>query len=129
MSIDCSVKRGKFIGKVNSLYQEFYFSSPEVKLKLVSCYCFAFCGSCLWNLYNRDTDRLYKSYNVATYYSLPCTTHRYFIEQLCDVYHPKVLLCSRFIHFYETIVNSKNPAVRLRGNFVGMTLKQYLAPT
>ena len=30
MKIDCSVKRGKFIGKVNSLLQEFHYVDPSV---------------------------------------------------------------------------------------------------
>ena len=77
MSIDCNIKRARFIGKVNSLFQEFYFSTPDVKSKLMSVYCTSFYGSCLYNLYNRDCDKLYKSYNVATRigYSLPRETH------------------------------------------------------
>ena len=51
MSIDCNVKRSRFIGKVNSLYQEFYFSTPDVKSKLLSVYCTSFYGSCLYDLY------------------------------------------------------------------------------
>ena len=65
--------------------------------------------------YNRDTDKLYKSYNVSTRigHSLPRTTHRYFIEQLTEFYHPKILLASRFIKFHDSLINSKKPAVRL----------------
>ena len=39
MNIDCNIKRGQFIGKVHSLLQEFYFSSPTVLMKLVNIYC------------------------------------------------------------------------------------------
>ena len=115
MSVDCSVKRATFIGKVNSLYQEFYFSTPDIKSRLVSSYCCAFYGSCLWNLYKRDTDKLYKSYNVATRigHSLPRTTHRYFIEELTEFHHPKILLASRFVKFHDSLINSKKPALRL----------------
>ena len=38
MRHDCDVKRGQFIGKVHSLVQEFYFSAPDVVMKLVNAY-------------------------------------------------------------------------------------------
>ena len=46
MKIDISMKRAKFIGKVNSLNQEFYFASPEVKSRLYEVYCCNFYRNC-----------------------------------------------------------------------------------
>ena len=130
MKIDCSVKRAKFIGKVNSLYQEFHFSTPEGKSKLVDKFCCTFYGSCLWNFYNRECDKLFKSYNVAMRigFSIPRNSHRYFIEELTDSYHPKVLLSSRFIKFQESVLKCSKPSVRLLGHLSKMIIGQFLDP-
>jgi hypothetical protein len=45
MKQDCSVKRGKFVGKINSLGQELYFASPGVKVKTLSINATSFYGS------------------------------------------------------------------------------------
>ena len=39
MKHDVAVKRGQFIGKVNSLLQEFHFVNPDVFMKLLNVYC------------------------------------------------------------------------------------------
>ena len=58
---------------------------------------------------------LIKSYNVATRigYSLPRTTHRYFVEGITAFYHPKILLSSRFVRFHDSLVNFTKPVVHL----------------
>ena len=50
MKIDCSVKRGKFIGKINSLLREFSFCDPKIKVKIFNIYATSFYGSGLWDL-------------------------------------------------------------------------------
>ena len=65
MKIDCTLKRGKFIGKVNSLLQEFYFADPKVKMRLMNIFASSFYGSGLWDLQSRECDRLFKSWNVT----------------------------------------------------------------
>ena len=59
MKIDCTLKRGKFIGKVNSLLQEFYFADPKVKMRLMNIFASSFYGSGLWDLQSRECDRLF----------------------------------------------------------------------
>ena len=49
-------------------------------------------------------------------FDVPRYTHRYFIEELIEYPHPKVMLCSRFIKFYMTVSTSKKEAVRLLAN-------------
>ena len=61
MSIDCNMKRGKFIGKINSLLQEFHHVSPQVMMKLVNCYATSFYGSQLWDIQSPECDRLFKA--------------------------------------------------------------------
>ena len=115
MKNDISIKRARFIGKANSLYQEFYFSSPEVRCKLLELYCCSYYSSSIWNLYNRECDKLYKSFNVAIRicYNIPRNSHKYYIEELVNFPHPKIMLCSRFVKFYDTLIKSKKIAVRL----------------
>ena len=115
MKNDISIKRARFIGKANSLNQEFYYSSPEVRCKLLELYCCSYYSSSIWNLYNRDCDKLYKSFNVAIRicYNIPRNTHRFFIEELVNFPHPKIMLCSRFVKFYDTLIKSKKGSVRL----------------
>ena len=96
MKKDLTVKRGKFIGKLNSLAQEFYFASPSVKMKVFNIYCTSFYGSGLWDLYSSDCQRLYTAWNVAVRqaFQVPNTTHRYLIESISGCSHPKVMLAS-----------------------------------
>ena len=56
MKRDVAVKRGKFIGKVNSLLQELHFADPTVIVKLLKAYCTSFYGSSLWDIYSPDVD-------------------------------------------------------------------------
>ena len=50
MKADIANKRGKFIGKVNSILQEFHYSKPETLLKLICTYASSCYGSSLWDL-------------------------------------------------------------------------------
>jgi hypothetical protein len=114
MKHDVAVKRGKFIGKVNSLLQEFHFVKPEVFMKLLNVYCSSFYGSNLWNLYSDDVDRIFKSWNVTVrnVFSLPFATHRYLIEPISACMHPKVMLSSRYVAFHRSIISSTKLPVR-----------------
>ena len=77
MKMDCVIKRGKFIGKTNSLLQELNCASPSIRMKLLSIYTTSFYGSCLWDLHSSEVNRLYSSWNiiVRNVYSLPWTSH------------------------------------------------------
>ena len=63
MKRDISVKRGKFIGKLNSLSQGFFFTSPDTFIKILNIYAVSFYGTGFWDFFS--TDRLYKACNVA----------------------------------------------------------------
>ena len=58
-------KMGQFIGKVNSILQEFYYLSDAEIVNLINTYATSFHGFCLWYLYSKECDRLYNSWNVA----------------------------------------------------------------
>ena len=109
------MKRGQFIGKIHSLLNEFYFATPDVKTRLFDIYATCFYSSSLWNLFSPSTERLYKSFNVAIRiaWDVPRTTHCHFIEPLCSSFHPKTMLCSRYVKFHKTLTNCKKSAVRV----------------
>ena len=115
---DCDIKRSKFIGKVHSINQELYFASSDVLLKLLNVYCTSFFGSNCWNLFSKGCDRFYKAWNVSCRIILKISnlTHRYLIEPLTDYFHPKVIMCSRFVKFHESLLNCKKPLLRLLSN-------------
>ena len=114
MTKDCLIKRGRYIGKVNSLLQELYFVQPSVLLKLISIYCTSFYGSSLWNLYSASVNRIFSAWNVTVrnVFSLPRNAHRYIVESISDICHPKVLLCSRYMKFIESLQTCKKSCVR-----------------
>ena len=58
MSKDVLQKRGKFIGKINSLLQEFHFADPVILTKLVNIYATSFYGSGTWNIYSAECEKL-----------------------------------------------------------------------
>ena len=118
MKVDCNLKRGKFIGKVNSLLQEFHFVKSDVIVKILNIYVTSFYGSGLWDLYSKEVDRLYKAWNVSIRHALriPNTTHRYLIVPLSGSMHPKVMLSSRLVNFRDTMVNSHKLVIKLLVN-------------
>ena len=118
MKKDVNCKRGQFIGRVNSLSQEFYFADPHSFIKILNLYTVSFPGSCLWDLFSTDCDRLYKAWNVSIRQALnlPRNTHRYLIESLSDCLHLKVMLCSRLCNFVKSILTSPKYQVRLMGS-------------
>ena len=115
MKRDITVKRGRFIGKVNSLSQEFYYVSPETFIKILNIYAVSFHGSGLWDLFSNDCDRLYKAWNVTVRHAwkVPNTTHRYLIESISGSLPPKVMLASRYSAFVKSLLSSPKYPVRI----------------
>ena len=113
MKHDVAVKRGKFIGKVNSLLQELHFADPAVLVKLLKIYCTSFYGSNLWDIFSPDVDRLFKSWNVSirNIFNVPYTTHRYLIEPMSGCPHPKTMLSSRYVKFTQSLISCSKPSV------------------
>ena len=65
MKVDIAQKRGVFIGKMNSILQEFHFATPDVINKLMNIYATTLYGSNTWNIFSNDCEKLYSSFNVA----------------------------------------------------------------
>ena len=111
---DIRSKRGTFISRVHSILQEFSFANPLVKLKMISIYATSFYGSSLWDFFNGQCDKLYTAWNnaIRDTFSLPRMSHRYLIEELSGHLHPKVMLCSRFLQFHSSLLNSGKSCLR-----------------
>ena len=114
MSKDCTIKRGQFIGKVNALMQELHFVGPSTMMRLLNIYVCSFYGSCLWNLFSKEVLKIFSSWNVTVrnVFNLPRNTHRYLIESVSNMQHPKMMLCSRYIKFMDSLVKCNKRCVR-----------------
>ena len=118
MKHDIAIKRGRFIGKINSLKQEFYYATPEVKMKLYNIYTTSFYGSNLYALFSKECNKIYTSWNIAVRdcFQLSRLTHRYLIEDISGSIHPMVALSSRLVNFDKSLINCCKPAIRLLAN-------------
>ena len=107
MTSDINQKRRVFIGKINSLLQEFHYSDSNVLLKLAQTYACNVYGSNVWNLFSPTCSRLFTSYNVALrlILKLPRQTHRYMLEPLSEAPHLYVQLLSRYVTFVQSLLN------------------------
>ena len=114
MRRDLAIKRGTFIGKTNSLLQEFCSASPAVLFKLLNSFATNMYGSNLWNLFGKDSEKLYTSYNVAmrNILNIDRRTHRYMLEPSSETLHMKAMLTSRFISFHHSLRSSSKFPVR-----------------
>ena len=124
-------KRGAFIGKVNSLLQEFHFVSPEVFMKLLNTYATSVYGSNTWDILSSDCERLFKSFNVTVrnVYSMDRCTHRYLVEPITGSLHLKVMLASRYVTFFNSLVKSKKMPVRFLARLAQNDLRTVLGKT
>ena len=114
MRLDIMQKRGQFIGKVNSLLQEFHFISYETMFKLINTYATSFYGSSAWDLTSNNADKLYKSWNVMVrnVLNLDKRTHKFLIEPISDQLHLKTMLMSRLVNFHKGLIKSPKFTIR-----------------
>lgn len=108
MKMDIRTKRAQYIEKNNEIMQEFHFSHPKTKMEINSIYNNHFTGSPLWNLFSRDSEMLFNTWNksVRLIFDVPLTTHRFFLEPLADSRHLKNILMKRFLGFIQQIEKS-----------------------
>ena len=122
---DCALKRGRFIGKVHTLLQEFYFISSEVMTNLIRIYATSFYSSSLWDLFSKQCEKLYKSWNITvrTIFKVPSQTHSNMIESLSECPHVKTMLTSRFVQFSKSLTENKKSCIRILANLSSADLK------
>ena len=114
MKTDILNKRAKFVGKVNSIMQEFHFANENVMIKLLNTYTTSFYGSPLWDPFSAECEKIYRNWNVTirNVLKLDRKTHRYLIEPLTECLHPKIMLLSRLVQFYRAQLSSPKLKVR-----------------
>ena len=131
MKVDLSQKRGKFIGKVVSLFQEFHYVDPDVLVKILNIFTTSFYGSSLWDIFSPECEKLFKSWNVAIRQTVDVDrcTHRYLIESISNSMHPKVMLSSRYVTFYRSLISSTKPCVRVLARLFEKDMRTVLGRT
>ena len=114
MKLDIALKRGAYIGKVNSLLQEFNSVSPNILIKLINSFAACVYGSNLWDIFSKESERLYTSYSVSMRHALKLNlrTHRYLIEPLAETPHLKTMICSRYVSFFKSLSQCQKFPVR-----------------
>ena len=78
MSQDTAEKRAQYMARNNELLQEFSFAHPITKCLINNIFNTHFTGSSLWNLFNKATEKLEKTWNVSQriMFALPRETHK-----------------------------------------------------
>ena len=101
-------KRASYITKNNEIIQEFYFAHPKTKIEINEIYNSHFTGSPLWDLFCRDSDMMFNTWNksVRLMSDVSIRTHRYFLESLAGKRHLKIILMKRFLNFVQQIEKS-----------------------
>ena len=109
MKMDIISKRANYIQKSNEIIQEFSFSHPKTKIEINNIFNGHFTGSPLWDLFSREADMMYNSWNrsIRIMLGVPLNTHRFFLEPLSGLNHVKFILISRFLGFISQIEKSQ----------------------
>ena len=111
---DILEKRATFISNVYSLNQEFFFATPEVKLRLCHLYNTAFYGSNCWDFSSCEMSKFAKTWNVnlRIMFDLPRETHCWIIEELSGGKHFLQMMYSRFTKYLAVLKNNKRAVIR-----------------
>ena len=114
MNQDLREKRGQYIDRCMTLNQEFFFASPEVKLRMSRLYNSHFSGSNNWMFDSDLFGQLCRSYNVnlRAIFDLPHGTHSWIVEQLSGGHHAKQLIYSRYVKFVSSLQHNKRTMVQ-----------------
>jgi hypothetical protein len=122
---DCALKRGRFIGKIHTLMQEFYFISSEVMTNLIKIYATSFYSSSLWDLFSPQCVKLFSSWNICVrmVFKLPSQTHTNLIESLSNCPHVKTMLATRFVQFHKSLTENSKSCIRLLSSLCTDDLK------
>ena len=115
MKLDINTKRASYIAKNNELIQEFHFAHPKTKCKINNIYNSHFTGSPLWNLFSKESEMFYNTWNksIRLMFDVPLKTHRYFLEHLSETKHLKTILVKRFLGFIQQIEQSQKVLPKL----------------
>ena len=122
MKMDIRTKRANYIEKNNEIIKEFSYAHPRTRNDINRIYNNHFTGSPLWDLFCRDADMMFNTWNksVRLMFDVPLQTHRYFLEPLAETRQLKYTLIQRFLGFISQIQNSK----KILPNILLQTIKR-----
>ena len=111
---DIMEKRASFIGNVYSLNQEFFFATPETKLRLCRIYNTAFYGSNCWDFSSGEFLKFAKTWNVnlRIMFDLPRETHCWIMEEISGGKHFLQMVYTRFTKYSAVLKMNKRSAIR-----------------
>ena len=121
-SFDCRIKRASFIENSVQLRETFKFAYPAQVLKAIQINCCDFYGSMLWNLFDKNSQQLYNSWNtcVKLVWEIPRNTHTLFVKPLaCSLPSIRVQILGRYTKFYNSLLTSKSKEVAVVSRLVG----------
>ena len=111
---DVMEKRARYIQGNNQLMQEFSFASTWTKMFINRVYNGHHYGSVLWDLYGKETNMVYNTWNASIRRMLRVDrkTHRFLIEPLSGMQHVKRSIFKEFVSLTEKLSKSPKEAVR-----------------
>ena len=111
---DMKEKRAQYIQRNNELMQEFSFAHCSTKAKINAIFNTHFTGSVLWNLFGKEADSIYNTWNtsIRKMFRLDRRSHRYLIEPVSKIQHIKLSLIKRFTNFAEKLSCSAKRTTR-----------------
>ena len=115
MGQDTIQKRAAYISRSNELVQELHFAHPKTLVKVNNIYNSHFYGSMLWDMFGKETDMVYKTWNVSQriMHGLDRKTHKYLIEPVSETKHIMFVIQKNFMNFTKRIAASKKLAIRV----------------
>ena len=122
---DMKIKRAGYIDKNNDILQEFSFCHPKTKFRLNMIYNSHFSGSCLWDLFCKESEMIEKSWNtsIRLMFDLPLETHTWFIEPVSESPHIKSVLIKRFLTFVKALQSSSKFILRNLFNLISKDVR------
>ena len=111
---DILIKRARYIERSCEILQEFYFLTPEMKMKLHNIYNSHFTGSCCWDMTSPAGRMMEGSFNknIKITYDLPYPTHRNLLPVISNVKPLRITLAKRLLTFIDKIMKSEKSVLK-----------------
>ena len=108
------------VKRFNVMLSVFKHCSHFVKYKLFKTYCMALYGSPMWDLSSAETSKFYVTWRkcVRQLLNLSPLAHGAYLHKIVNDLSIENQLMKRFLKFFNSIVSSDNPVVRLCGSLV-----------
>ena len=127
MKQDAIVKMALFITRSTEVRETFSFAAPVEVLSAVKVYTCDFYGAMLWDLFDENTEKLYRSWNtcIKLVWNVPRATHTYFLEHMLGTgfSHIRTDIIGRFCNYFKRMLESTSGEVRILANIVGRDVR------